>query len=99
MAAFGAEDVFLEKLILISRVERNVSVLLSDILIIWLCAVSFSSAPHPTHPHPINTNTVPLLWLPPLLTEPLNYDLKEGEVELRLSATALLAALPNYPGS
>lgn len=51
MAAFGAEDVFLEKLILVSHVKRNVSVLLSDILIIWLCAVSFSAAPPHKHQH------------------------------------------------
>lgn len=91
MAAFAAEDVFLEKLILVSHVKGNVSVLLSDILIIWLCAASFSAAPPP---HPINTNTVPLLWPPPLPTEPLNYDLKEGEVELRLSSDSVVSRGP-----
>lgn len=67
---------------------KNIWVLISNILIIWLLCWEPLLNSHTQH-----------CMAASLLTEPLNYDLKEGEVELPHSATASLPAVPNYPGS
>lgn len=73
--------------------KRNIWVFISNILISF-CEPLLISAPPPRMQQHCTA-----AMAASLLTEPLNYDLKESEVELPLSATASLAAVSNYPGS